>query len=99
MKRTALRVFLLVVLGGSAFAQEPDAAPGSQRRSWLNRMLHPFRPQPIPEYGDLKLRGLALSLELSPQPVKLSEVRQMEVKLTLTNKSRRPITLEFPSAQ
>src|SRR5215203_5339342 len=99
MKRTALRLFLLVVLGGSAFAQEPDPVSEPQRRSWLSRMLHPFRPEPIPEYRDMKLRGLALSLELSPQPVKLSEVRQMEVKLTLTNKSRRPITLDFPSAQ
>ena len=63
-------------------------------------MLHPFgTSEPLPEYNDANLRGLVLSLELSPQPIKLSEVRQMDVKLTLTNKARRPITLEFADAQ
>jgi len=65
----------------------------------MNRMLHPFRSEPLPDYKDSRLRGLALSLELSAQPVKLSEVRQLEVKFTLTNKARNPITLEFPDSQ
>jgi hypothetical protein len=72
-----------------------------QKRSWLGRMLHPFssspgRPAPI---HDPKLRGLVLDLEVSPQTVKLSEIRQLEVKLTVTNKSKRPITLDFPNDQ
>jgi hypothetical protein len=53
----------------------------------------------LPEYDDPTLRGLVLALELSPQPIKLSEVRQMDVKLTITNKSKRPVTLEFSDAQ
>jgi hypothetical protein len=71
------------------------------KRGWLGRMLHPFssgsdRPA---NYRDPKLRGLVLDLQVSPQPVKLSETRQIDVKLTVTNKSKRPITLDFPNDQ
>jgi hypothetical protein len=72
-----------------------------QKRGWLGRMMHPFssssdRPA---NYRDPKLRGLMLDLQISPQTVKLSEIRQLEVKLTVTNKSKRPITLDFPNDQ
>jgi hypothetical protein len=72
-----------------------------QKRSFLGRMLHPFssssdRP---PVFHDPKLRGLVLDLEVSPQTVKLSEIRQLEVKLTVTNKSKRAISLDFPNDQ
>ena len=72
-----------------------------QKRGWLGRMLHPFSSssdQPI-TFHDPKLRGLVLDLQISPQTVKLSEIRQLEVKLTVTNKSKRPITLDFPNDQ
>ena len=64
-------------------------------------MLHPFssssdRPAAI---HDPKLRGLVLDLQVSPQTVKLSEIRQLEVKLTVTNKSKRAVTLNFPNDQ
>ena len=45
------------------------------------------------------MRGLTLDLQISPQPVKLSEVRQLEIKATLANRSKRPITLDFPTDQ
>ena len=62
--------------------------------------LNPFgRGETLPEYNDPRLRGLVLTLELPAQPLKLSEARQMKVKITLTNKGKRPITLEFPDAQ
>ena len=73
-------------------------APTPEKRSWFSR-LNPFRSEKLPEYKDPRLRGLVLTLQLSPQPIKLSEVRQMDVRLRLTNKSRRPVTLEFPDAQ
>ena len=62
-------------------------------------MLHPFQSSPAPTYKDARLRGLVLDLKLSPQPVKLSEVRQLEVKITLTNVSKRAVALEFPTEQ
>lgn len=97
MKRATVPLLLVFALSAAAFAQE---ATPPQKRGWMSRVIHPFRAsEPLPEYKDLQLRGLVLSLELSPQPVKLSEVRQMDVKTTITNKSKRPITLEFPNAQ
>ena len=40
-----------------------------------------------------------LELKLGSQPVKLSETRQLEVKITLSNVSKRAVTLDFPSEQ
>ena len=100
MKRATMLLLLVSALSATAFAQDATPPSTSQKRGWMSRALHPFRSaEPLPEYKDPQLRGLVLSLELSPQPVKLSEVRQMIVKLTITNKSKRPITLEFPNAQ
>jgi hypothetical protein len=94
--------FLLIfALEMSAFGQEvaPTATP--QKRGWLGRILHPFSSSAAapPKYKDAKLRGLALELQIAPQPVKLSEVRQLEIKAILTNRSKRPITLDFPTDQ
>ena len=99
MKPAIVALLLVQAFSASALSQEADSAGTPQKRSWFNRMLHPFSSERLPEYKDANLNGLVLSLQLSPQPVKLSEVRQMEVKLTLTNKSKRPITLEFADAQ
>jgi hypothetical protein len=92
--------FALVTLAVTArlSAQEPAATP--EKRGWLNRMLHPFgSSNPAPNYKDARLRGLVLELKLSPEPVKLSEVRQLQVNLTLRNVSKRAIILDFPSEQ
>ena len=108
MRRTMV-LWLLVfsmsasVHGQQAAAQLPppaEAAPTAEKRSWLSR-LNPFggRSEKLPEYKDARLRGLVLTLELSPQPIKLSEVRQMDVRLRVTNKGRRPVSLDFPNAQ
>jgi hypothetical protein len=45
------------------------------------------------------LRGLVLDLQIAPQPVKLSEVRHLDVHVTLSNKSKKPITLDFPTTE
>lgn len=102
--RRAVLVPLLVALAFSSALQGQEAPPSApsappQKRGWFGRMLHPFSSERLPDYNDPNLRGLVLTLELSPQPIKLSEVRQMDVKLTLTNKAKRPITLEFRDAQ
>ncbi|MBA3272272.1 MAG: hypothetical protein H0T11_00165 [Chthoniobacterales bacterium] len=99
MKPAIVALLLAQAFSVSALSQESESAATPAKRSWFNRVLHPFSSAPLPEYKDPNLNGLVLSLQLSPQPVKLSEVRQMEVKLTMANKSKRPITLEFPDAQ
>ena len=91
MNRTLVALLLAFALATGAYAQE--------RRSWLSR-LNPFsRAEKLPEYNDPTLRGLEVTLVVSPQPIKLSEVRQMNVVIRLTNRAKRPVTLEFPDAQ
>ncbi len=76
---------------------QPGLEPTPRKRGWFGRMLHPSAP--APQYKDPKVRGLALLLQVSPQTVKLSEVRQLEVKVRLTNQSKKAIELNFPSDQ
>jgi hypothetical protein len=83
-------------MAGPLCAQEPTP----EKRGWLSRLLHPFQSSnPAPEYKDSRLRGLLLELKLSPQPVKLSEVRQLQVGTMLSNVSKRAVVLDFPTEQ
>ena len=100
MKRALVPLLFLLAMGAVASAQEPEPSPRSEKRSLFYRILHPFRSnERLTEYKDVRLNGLVLTVEVSPQPVKLSEVRQMDVRVTLTNQSRRPVPLEFPTTQ
>ncbi len=99
MKRALVPSLLFLAITISAFAQAPEPSARSERRGWLSRILHPFASDPVPEYKDAQLRGLLLEVRVAPQPLKLSEVRQMEVIVTLTNKSKRPVSLDFPTAE
>lgn len=99
MKCTLAAILLALATATGALAQEPGSSAPPERRSWLSR-LNPFsRGETLPEYKDPRLRGLILALELPSQPINLSEIRQMRVKITITNKAKRPVTLEFPDAQ
>lgn len=74
--------------------------PAQEKRSWLSRLTHPFGArEKFPQYRNPKLRGLMLGVELPPDPVKLSEVRQLPVKVTLTNRGEHAVELNFPSEQ
>jgi intracellular proteinase inhibitor BsuPI len=99
MSRSLALAVLSLALASRVIAEDQTPQPTPQKRSWFSRMLHPFQSSPVPTYKDPRLRGLLLDLKLSPQPVKLSEVRQLEVKITLTNVSKRAVALEFPSDQ
>lgn len=96
MSRSIVLALFYLAVAGDLFAQEPTPA---KRGGWFTRMLHPFQSNPAPTYKDPRLRGLVLELKLSPQPVKLSEVRQLQVNLTLTNVSKRAVVLDFPTEQ
>lgn len=99
MSRSLALALLSLAIAGRLVAQDQPAQPTPQKRGWFSRMLHPFQSSPVPTYKDARLRGLLLELKLSPQPVKLSEVRQLEVKITLTNVSKRAVSLDFPTEQ
>ena len=79
---------------------KPKTTTTLQKRGFFGRVMHPFSSSDVlPKYSDKKLRGLVLDLQVSPQPVRLSEVRQMEVKVTVTNKGSHMIQLDFPTDQ
>jgi hypothetical protein len=99
MKHRIVLVLLTVVMAGAIFGQEAAPTATPRRRGWLSRILHPFSPDIVPQYKDPRLRGLALDLQITPQTVKLSEVRQLGIKLSLANLSKRPVPLEFPTNQ
>src|SRR5947207_8217403 len=100
MSRSLALALLSFALAGALSADDQTPQPTPQKRgSWFSRMLHPFQSSPLPNYKEARLRGLVLDLKLSPQPVKLSEVRQLEVKLPLTKVSKRAIELDFPTEQ
>jgi hypothetical protein len=100
MKRRIVLLVLILCVAGDIFGQDfaPSPTP-TRRRGWLSRILHPFSPEVVPQYKDPRLRGLALDLQITPQSVKLSEVRQLAIKVTLTNLSKRPVALDFPTSQ
>jgi hypothetical protein len=99
MKRHILLLFLILFMAGGIFGQEAAPTATPRRRSWLSRILHPFSPDVVPQYKDPRLRGLAVDLQITPQTVKLSEVRQLGIKVTLANLSKRPVPLDFPTNQ
>jgi hypothetical protein len=103
MKR-GFAVIALMLLGAAPLLPQ-DAAPGVEpqtpppKRSWIGRVFHPFSSSRLPQYKDPKLRGLDLQIQMSPQPLKLSETRQMEVKVLLVNRGKRAVELNFPTDQ
>jgi hypothetical protein len=99
MSRSLVLALLSLAFAGGVMAEDAPAQATPQKRSWFSRMLHPFQSSPVPTYKDPRLRGLSLDLKLAPQPVKLSEVRQLEVKITLNNVSKRAVSLDFPTDQ
>ena len=100
MKRRLVLLVVIIFVAGVTFGQDVTPTPTpARKRGWLGRILHPFSPNVVPQYKDPRLRGLALDLQITPQTVKLSEVRQLSVKVNLANLSKRPVTLDFPTSQ
>jgi hypothetical protein len=88
----------------AAVTAVPTATPITtttmQKRGLFGRVFHPFSSSEVlPKYNDRKLRGLVLDLQVSPQPLRLSEVRQMQVTVTVTNRGNHMIQLDFPTDQ
>jgi Intracellular proteinase inhibitor len=100
MKRRLVLLVLVVFVAGAMVGQDVTPTPTpARKRGWMSRMLHPFSPNVVPQYKDPRLRGLSVDLQITPQTVKLSEVRQLSVKVTLANLSKKPATLDFPTTQ
>src|SRR6478672_1721580 len=86
MKRRLVLLLMIVFVAGPMVGQDVTPTPTpTRKRGWMSRFLHPFSPNVDPQ--------------ITPQTVKLSEVRQLNVKVTLANLSKRPVTLDFPTTQ
>jgi hypothetical protein len=97
MKSVATIIFiaLLAVAGVGVSAQTPPA-----RHSVFDRIFHPFgSSKKAPGYRDPRLRGLLFEIQVPIEPVRLSEVRQLHVKATLSNLGKGPVSLDFPTSQ
>lgn len=100
-------LFFLAALVGTGCAGSRDAAPvvadaeSAARPGFITRSLNTFRGSPdrIDDVGTARGRSLTLECEVTPLPVKLSETRRLDVKLSVENTSKRIVTLHFPSAQ
>jgi hypothetical protein len=49
--------------------------------------------------GETRAKNLTFKMELEPKEIKLSDVRQISVKISLQNTSRRFTQLQFPTTQ
>lgn len=97
MRRWALFATLLLLAQPAWLDAQQSAAP---KRGFFGRLLHPFSSSgKIPEYRDPKLRGLQLSVQLPPEPIKLAETRQLPVTVHLENVGDRAVELSFPTDQ
>src|SRR6267143_3372436 len=107
---TALDLLAQETMPESSVSPASSATPGAtatpittttlQKRGVIGRIFHPFSSSEVlPKYNDRKLRGLILDLQVSPQPVRLSEVRELEDKVTVTNMGNHMIPLDFPTDQ
>lgn len=106
MKLRALVFFAAGIIGvGARAAEDQPARPG-----FFSRMIHgvhlPEKPDwlRMPHLGGKKSdasqwKNLALDMQLSPQPLKLGEVRQLQASLVLRNVGKKFVGLEFPTTQ
>ena len=93
MRLTVLCTILLLFAAATA-------APAQEKRSWFSRLAHPFGSrEKIPTYKNRKINGLALTLEIPSDPLKLAETRQLAVHIILTNRADRAVELFFPTEQ
>jgi Intracellular proteinase inhibitor len=87
---------LLMLLSATTLPAQSSAP----RHSVMDRIFHPFgSSKKAPVYRDPRLNGLLLEIQVSSEPVRLSETRQLHVKATLSNIGKGPASLDFPNAQ
>ena len=85
-----------------AFALAVSLLAGMPACSHLPFRRHKENPATVQsETTHLKAnaQGLAVEIKSSPDPVKLGEVRQLEVTVLLRNLSKEPVHLNFPTGQ
>jgi len=96
-------------------AEEPAATPApTPKPSLFHRLLHPLEGTDVPKSSGkakgkdagpvdkgpvVSMHNIELGLLLDPDPVKVSENKQIKVTLTLTNRAKKMQQLDFPTTQ
>ena len=73
--------------------------PGCSHLPFRRHKEDPATAQAATAHLKTNAQGLSVELKSSPDPVKLGEVRQLEVTVILRNTSKKPVHLNFPSGQ
>ena len=94
MKFRLLAALCLGLAVAPAFAAEESS--GARKPGMFSRLLDVFHK---PQGRGKNTRQLVLTMAVTPQPLSVSEVRQMTVMLRLVNKGGKLVQLEFPTTQ
>jgi len=88
---------ILIACVRPLFADEENAPAATPPPSIFHRIIHVFHRDKVdPKTKDKKL---VLTMDFTPQPVKLTEGNKIQVTLLLTNKTGRFVQLDFPTTQ
>ena len=74
-------------------------SPGCSHLPFRRRKEDPAVAQAATAHLKTNAQGLSVELKSAPDPVRLGEVRQLEVTVILRNTSKHPVHLNFPSGQ
>jgi hypothetical protein len=89
---------LIALSFATAPAADETAAPTS-KPSLLDRVLHPFGGGKGKPPKEKTVNKLVVEMKLDPQPLKLSSTNRLKVTLTLINRTKKLVPLEFPTSQ
>ena len=87
--------FLMTVLAVGLLV----SLPGCSHLPFRRRKEDPAAAQVATAHLKTNAQGLSVELRSSPEPIRLGEVRQLEVTVILRNTSKNPVHLNFPSGQ
>jgi hypothetical protein len=79
-----------------------EGAPAEKKPGIFSRVMNVFRGgSKADEKTSARINGkrLVLTMSIQPEPLKLSETRQMKVTLQLLNRSKKMVQLDFPTTQ
>ena len=86
-------------LQGAEEAATPTPKPGL-----VHRLMHPFEGIGVkkgekPKDPTVTFRNLEMGMLVDPDPVKVPDIRLLKVTLTLTNRAKKMVQLDFPTSQ
>jgi intracellular proteinase inhibitor BsuPI len=84
---------VLAVSGAHASEEQPKK-PGI-----ISRVMNVFHGKKQDDKAAAKSKNFSIAVQVAPQPLKLSDTRQVAVTVVLTNKSKKFVQLEFPTTQ